>query len=631
MSTHLTEVQISNEAVVISEPHQTHLVKNYESLINNSQLWHKVFIYTNGPIQKSVLSIIMDYVHPFDFIPVCFCVEYKNVSFFIRNCSKAIHKLCEELLVPNPQSKYRSFKLSVTLGYCNTSDAEVKVEDNILKVVTKRYSASSKYLKLDNFDEDPGLTEFCALSQPQILNYVLFLCRKFEVCHLSLRYNKIYSLKRIKEFSNMKQLKLLDLRNNLIEDVSELSVFADLNISSLYLGINPLCSLYTKDHCITLAKKEIPSLKVLDGVKATVGVTTHCNFICNMEAHELVDQFLSHYFSIYDSRVRDLLSGVYDENATFSFTSAFKPSDLAKYVCCHLLRLVTHNFFIRKKGFLDFRRADKCVITGSENIIKVLNGYAKCNHDPYTFTVDVIYYSDETVILTVTGRLRQLASFSLGSDAILHFARTFVLNKRLYNEYKIVNDIWLVTPPTILETAQPFEVPRYITGQEVKPIKLVKMPSLIASTDTDKDFMVSTFAKIATTNLDWSRRLRFKEIPTFFFQTEEEEARGPKNMTVSTNSLESIATEKTTPTTSLLRQPVKLITSNHLLVRQESPLDKETNLVQKKKRVYTAARKLKRKRRTVRIRDITGNRIRMLRQQAVELGVITSTPSLGAL
>lgn len=49
------------------------------------------------------------------------------------------------------------------------------------------------------------------------------------------------------------------------------------------------------------------------------------NFLCKMDGQELVDQFLEHYFGLYDSAHRSVLEAVYHKQAMLSVTSQYLP------------------------------------------------------------------------------------------------------------------------------------------------------------------------------------------------------------------------------------------------------------------------------------------------------------------
>lgn len=114
------------------------------------------------------------------------------------------------------------------------------------------------------------------------------------------------------------------------------------------------------------------------------------------------------------------------------------------------------------------------------------------------------------------GRLKQLAHIFLGPQGILHFARTFVLTKKTYNEYKITNDILVITNPTTIELEKPFQCARSKNGKALQLQKFFKSANIVAQNKSDKDLMVVTFGKITTVNLCFS--IKFLKLHNYNLQ-----------------------------------------------------------------------------------------------------------------
>lgn len=90
---------------------------------------------------------------------------------------------------------------------------KIDVSKNIAKVLRKRTSNGT--INLDNFYQDPDLTEFCVLSQPKLMSYVLHLSRLSKPKALILSNNEIRSLVPIEALWGV-NVTSLDLRNNLV-------------------------------------------------------------------------------------------------------------------------------------------------------------------------------------------------------------------------------------------------------------------------------------------------------------------------------------------------------------------------------------------------------------------------------
>lgn len=53
------------------------------------------------------------------------------------------------------------------------------------------------------------------------------------------------------------------------------------------------------------------------------------NFIANLEGIPLIEQFLDHYFTLYDSRNRRALTDVYHKSAMFSLNTVYHQGQMS--------------------------------------------------------------------------------------------------------------------------------------------------------------------------------------------------------------------------------------------------------------------------------------------------------------
>lgn len=114
------------------------------------------------------------------------------------------------------------------------------------------------------------------------------------------------------------------------------------------------------------------------------------NFLCNSTGHDLVDQFLEFYFTSYDSNNRSMLKNLYHKNALFSLTAEYhqnqlsSPSAQLKHFKTHARNLLS---------LADISRADQNLKQGNQEVVDLLNLLPTTEHDPFSFTVDLIYFS----------------------------------------------------------------------------------------------------------------------------------------------------------------------------------------------------------------------------------------------
>lgn len=119
----------------------------------------------------------------------------------------------------------------------------------------------------------------------------------------------------------------IDLRNNNIKDIAEIDNMKHLHITELWLDGNPICDNYNEITYGKEIREHMEKLEKLDGINvSTKGfLPFRRNFLCNLTGFDLVDQFLDHYFTLYDAQNRSLLEELYNKDAFFSLTSMYIP------------------------------------------------------------------------------------------------------------------------------------------------------------------------------------------------------------------------------------------------------------------------------------------------------------------
>jgi Leucine-rich repeat (LRR) protein len=148
------------------------------------------------------------------------------------------------------------------LRFATTNEVKIDVSKNISKVLRKRTNTTTATINLENFYQDPDLTEFCVLSQPKLMSYVLHLSRLTKPKALVLSNNEIRSLVPIEALWGV-NITSLDLRNNLIMSLTELEPLTQLKITELWLEGNPLCDNYDEHTYIQRIKEYCPKIEKL--------------------------------------------------------------------------------------------------------------------------------------------------------------------------------------------------------------------------------------------------------------------------------------------------------------------------------------------------------------------------------
>lgn len=340
---------------------------------------------------------------------------------------------------------------------------------------------------------------FCILSQPKILYFVLHLAKSLSFQRLKLSNNELRVLSPLEILCTSKTLTSLDLRNNLIDSMISLAVLKNMHITELWLDGNPVCKNYDELRYIQAVKEVCPHLEKLDGiVLGTNGFLAYRrNYVISTESQQFVDQFLQHYFVLYDSSYRRNLSSLYHENAMFSLscsylhgqsTSATVKFENYKRLSRNLIKLS------------DLSKSSEQLMCGAKGIIDRLCTLPPTEHDPYTFTVDVVHYTSTSVILIVTGAFREPVSSLKETEGLYGFSRTFVLIGRRNGEFNIINETLHITNATTSLANRAFKIVK-VTNTLPTDLQL-----FCAHEPLEKKNMVEALSKITTLNTNWARK-----------------------------------------------------------------------------------------------------------------------------
>ncbi|KAJ8973114.1 hypothetical protein NQ317_014453 [Molorchus minor] len=450
-----------NDAVVINEASlPTGIYYRNKHIVNNVNYWHKFIVHnTEGLSRASVLRTILNHVHPLDLIPVSFSNDKNTSSFLGRNCGAAIEKLCKDNLTigisdSTDSNIHQSLKLTVILKFATTGEFKIDVQRNILSVLQKRYDGNSRKLDLTRFDEDPELSEFCPLSQPKIMFFILHTSKNltpspegYILCH-----NQIKVLNPLEAVTSIK-VTYLDLRNNLIENIDDIGLLSIFGLTDLLLDRNPLCNKLTELSYIKRIKACCKNIERVDEIALEEGIVpiAKTNSLCNPQGYDLVNQ-LGHY---------NMLSR-------------------------NLLRLA------------DFSRSCKSLYRGSYSIIQLFTKVLPATeHDPFSFNVDLIYYATKCAVIVVNGVFREMPQTLLEPEKLYGFTRTFVLEISSQNgECNIINEQLHVYNALTHQTISSFKFSR--------PIETNALPE--TPNQKEQQQLADTLKIITNLNTEWSKK-----------------------------------------------------------------------------------------------------------------------------
>ncbi|VEN45556.1 unnamed protein product [Callosobruchus maculatus] len=419
------------------------LVSQLQNECDNVKYYHLIKITQIGPYDRLyILKSILDFVYPSELIPCHYFQCATEVRFLARRCTEALLKIVNNnFLIPHYPTNSSgvgteaTFEAAIVCNFCAASLVEINRSENILEVLKARFDSETGVLDLSNFAADKRLIEYCPLFQPRMLLYIMYLSNK-------LTYVKTINLKNncIKHITCLDVLKYtkvetIDLTYNQIKNIEDIKGIADAGcLRNLKLEHNPLCSNYENYNYVIDVKTLIPNLETLDDVDVTTP-SFKKNFVCSPDGQGLAQQFLTHFFTIYDSGNREDLEDFYENNAFFS-------------VNVHVIPFQKNSYSVRLSHY---GLKHPFTVQSSEEIMKVFKSFPRTQHDIYTFVCDLLIYTPQYAVLTVGGIFKEL-------NQILGFSRTFVL---IYykGSYTIANDQMSVFNATDYQLEWSFSFP----------------------------------------------------------------------------------------------------------------------------------------------------------------------------
>ncbi|KRT81639.1 hypothetical protein AMK59_6315, partial [Oryctes borbonicus] len=437
----------------------TGIVKRHKDELHSNTKWHKIIVENVENLTKlTVLNAIMKFCYPLHFIPVHYQLSKNTACFLLKNCGSAIERMCSQnLIIKNPFNIDKPFKITIQLSTASTENFKVNIQDNVTKILDKRYNDETSTLNLENLVNDQDLEEFCPLSQPKLLFYILHLSKTIPFKYLKLCNNEIESLRPIEALTGSFSLISVDLRNNSIPSMSEIIHMQEFQLKELWLDGNPLCDKFDEFTYGRDAKRYLNTLEKLDGVNIQQRgfLPFRRNYLCNQTGFDLVDQFLEHYFTLYDAQNRSVLDGLYHKEAQFSLTSNYLPlQSTSIHARLRAYKKISRNLL----QVQDASKVDEFLFSGPHDIIKILSSLPQSEHDPFSFTVDLISYTDKLAVLIVSGIFREIKETLFEVERLLNFTRTFVLLAGGNREYTIINEMVHISNATTTQAARAFKM-----------------------------------------------------------------------------------------------------------------------------------------------------------------------------
>lgn len=308
----LTQKPCPIEATLSGEVYRStdagHSLTRFSKYKGCDMWWHQVTLHHDGKYERSdMLDAIFELLAPNDFYPCYYRTDTTKDTFYVRNSYDQLELLVMKKLVV-PMADKRTLFITLKMKAATIQKEHANPTELIQTQISICFNLMNKVLDLSHFGSNENLQEIVLrMSMPRILTNILsYASRRFSVNVdvLKLNGNSLKSARGMHPLIWMKSLKEIDLRDNCIANTSDLCAIPKGTIVEMWLEGNPLCSNYSSANAyINAAKEVIPTLEKLDGqnVSEYAVMLTQQNFLCDLDGYELVEQFIEHYFTSFDS------------------------------------------------------------------------------------------------------------------------------------------------------------------------------------------------------------------------------------------------------------------------------------------------------------------------------------------
>ncbi|KAK2159529.1 hypothetical protein LSH36_151g02042 [Paralvinella palmiformis] len=392
----------------------------YAKLGGGPNAWFKITVPHGGKETEHYLLSSLLNITETPFVPKEYHTEGANAVFYIQGSQPATAlKACSRRI-----TNARGFKIVVIV---NPSDPPVseKVTPEIMEklkiCMSNRYDASTKSLNLSSLEKDEDLNKenirlvFGKLAiMKDVFNIIQENIPELEA--LDIRDNKLGSLAILEKYfpSKAPNVVRLNLGNNTIKSISELSRFSSVPLVELTLDGNPLCDHYSnKEAYVSAIRKKFPKLQKLDGQDLPPMITfelsnpvtlphSQGSFLgSNKQVQVTVTQFVQQYFTVYDGTDRQALLEAYVDEAIFSLVcSRTETLTTNRALSLNLYLEKSHNL-LRPSGHASKM---KC---GRIAVVSLHSELPRTEHDLNSLLIDIHLLSQTMLIFSVQGVFRE--------------------------------------------------------------------------------------------------------------------------------------------------------------------------------------------------------------------------------
>ncbi|XP_050550004.1 nuclear RNA export factor 1 [Spodoptera frugiperda] len=475
--------------------------------------WYQIIIPYGAKHEKDViLRTLLSFISPDIFVPHYYKINGNAAVFYVDDV-----KLAEKLFQADRKiTMSDGFKLMVIVRNAVPSvtvDAELK--EKMKLAMAKRYNAATKALDLTKFHADPDLADiFCALFRPVVMLEAINIIAENipDLEALNLNDNKLHGIEHLKVLPNkLKNLKILYMGDNRIPFLGSLEPLKALPLVELYLKGNPLLNRFS-DHEIYVSdvRKKFPKLTKLDGVDLPPAIgfdvledvtlpPRQQSFLVDPAGQDLVREFLTQYFAIYDAESRQPLLEAYHEHATMSMAASYLTNDSRNAATQRLNAYITNSRNIMRITEREARR--RYLRTGRLQVVSFLSDLPKTTHDLMGFAVDLLIYTPAMIVLTMNGVYKETTT---NGNPVRSFHRTFVIVPNAGGGFCIINDMLFIT-----NTTKEQEEKAFVSGVAVEPTPPTPAPTptpamVQPSQDETQKMMLTMLSQQTGMNDHWS-------------------------------------------------------------------------------------------------------------------------------
>lgn len=420
--------------------------------MRDDNYWSKVLIHHDDQYKREQILRVLakDVCFNSSFFP-CFSRRFKNRDeFFLYKNFEAIKIMMQKnLKVPMNGEGTIQYNIHINFNVAEFKEEQVDWSENLKYVISNRIKNNK--LNLNDFFKEELLSNiYICLDNFNNLNFILDQTRQVtnQLTEIHLENCGLSQCEGLSLLTAFDKLKMLNLRNNNIEKLD--GIRRSNTIVEVYLDGNPICNQDPIEY-IKTAANNFPSLQWLDGnrVHQENFLITFKNYLVTIDVYTVVDEFLKHFFTLFDSFERHQLKQMYRKHSMLTMCMNYefvKEKEVLSFneIYPRVQKFVHFDRNLKKISNLS-KVVDKVYI-GMDKIKQFLNDLPKTKHDLTNCNIDVPYFDPKKpqLVIIVSGFMEELSN---DQPFLLGFTRTLVIESKNC-EFYITNDQILFRNPT---------------------------------------------------------------------------------------------------------------------------------------------------------------------------------------